>query len=86
MLPIYLDIDTSVNSWQLRAEIHPAFTPKYLILGNLALDLPPDGEYVDNPLSSLRGSERYSLENGVVKLWHHGASSDPVRTGYIELR
>lgn len=92
LLPVYFDVDTNyVNTtdWQLRAEIHPAFTPKYLILGNIAIELPADGERAYDPTSLSSWSEEgYSLENGVVKIWYRNrsANSGPARTGYVELR
>ena len=87
ILPIYYDITTD-QSWKLRAEITPAFPPRYIIIDDVIVKLSDTGEIVEHPNSSHHGYEGYSIENGILKIWHkNGLLGAPtLRSGYIELR
>lgn len=93
IMPAYIDCDVAAKVWQIRAEIHPAFTnPAYIIFDDgRACPLPEQnsGEYYFTDRNIIGGSEwasdheRISFANGIITIECRGGSP---RSGYVELR
>ena len=91
VLPAYYEVDTTSSEWQLHAQIHPAFTPKYLIINDRAYELPEEGEYSTILQSGIIPYERFSIEGDVIKMEYcrpgvYGSLPPEPFSGYVELR